>query len=89
MPTTKDVSVLIVEDQPIVSAGLKFMLQEIEHVHVVGETTDGQTAIAKVSKLRPDVTLMDISLPGLDGISATKQIKRRWHRSQNLDDDVL
>jgi DNA-binding NarL/FixJ family response regulator len=78
------VTVFIAEDQPIFKAGLIFMLEELENVRVIGDSADGQSAVTKVLELRPDVTLMDISLPELDGISATREIKRKWPESKVL-----
>lgn len=78
------VTIFIAEDQPIFKAGLMFMLEDFEHIRVLGDSADGKTAVDKVLELRPDVTLMDISLPQLDGISATKEIKRQWPEAKVL-----
>jgi DNA-binding NarL/FixJ family response regulator len=84
MLSTGPVSLFIVEDQPIVRAGLLFMLQRIQQVRVIGEAADGRTAVAGVLESRPDVTLMDIGLAGLDGIDATRQIKQGWPEARIL-----
>ena len=84
MITSKTTSIFVVEDQPIVKIGIMFMLQDIENVAVVGEASDGTEALSKILELRPDVTLMDIGIPGLDGIATTRQIKQSWPESKIL-----
>lgn len=61
--------VVIADDEPIIRMGLREMLQE-QGYEVVGEATDGQTAIDLARRVRPDVVVMDIRMPGIDGISA-------------------
>ena len=67
--------VLIVEDDPLIQMGLERILSMMPEICVVGSATDGWTAIAKAVDLQPQVVLMDIGLPKLDGIEATRQIK--------------
>lgn len=69
------ISVLIVEDQEVLRIGLKLTLQYMGNMHVVGEAFDGPTAVQKAIELQPQVVLMDIGLPGFDGIEATRRIK--------------
>jgi DNA-binding NarL/FixJ family response regulator/tRNA A-37 threonylcarbamoyl transferase component Bud32 len=69
-------SVLIAEDQDIARLGLKLMLENMIGIEVVGEAADGEMAINQAKELRPTIILMDIDLPGLNGISATKEIKK-------------
>jgi len=69
-------SVLIAEDQDIMRLGLRLTLEKISGVKVVGEAADGEDATAMAKELRPAVILMDIDLPRMDGIAATKEIKR-------------
>jgi DNA-binding NarL/FixJ family response regulator len=65
--------VLVVDDQDLVRHGLRMIL-ELGGVEVVGEAADGDSAVAAVVELRPDVVLMDIRMPGTDGVEATRRI---------------
>ncbi|MFE2752945.1 response regulator [Actinosynnema sp. NPDC059335] len=68
------IRVLVVDDHAAVRAGLVLILGNAEGIEVVGEAGDGATAIRQAKALRPDVVLMDIRMPGLDGIAATKAL---------------
>jgi DNA-binding NarL/FixJ family response regulator len=68
------IRVLLVDDQPLLRAGLRLLLESEDDIAVVGEAGDGEEAINFVRETRPDVVLMDISMPGLDGVEATKRI---------------
>jgi DNA-binding NarL/FixJ family response regulator len=68
------VRVLLVDDDDLMRAGLRSVLASEESIEVVGESADGREAIAAARKLRPDVVLMDIRMPELDGISATSEL---------------
>jgi two-component system, NarL family, response regulator LiaR len=69
------IKVLIVEDHEITRVGLKLTLGQIQGISVVGEAEDGRSAVQRVIDLQPQVVLMDIGLPMIDGIEATSQIK--------------
>jgi DNA-binding NarL/FixJ family response regulator len=68
------VRVLIVDDDDLMRAGLKSVLASDESVQVVGEIGDGRAAVQGTREHRPDVVLMDIRMPGLDGIAATREV---------------
>ena len=69
------IKVLIVDDHQVVRQGLRTCLELQADILVVGEAGDGQTAVEMVRQLEPDVVLMDLVMPSLDGISATRQVK--------------
>jgi DNA-binding NarL/FixJ family response regulator len=70
-------TVLLVDDEALVRAGLRMILETSDDLSVVGEADDGRAAIAAVAQYRPDVVLMDVRMPGLDGLSATAAIRAR------------
>ena len=69
------VRVFIADDQPLMRQGFRMILSSQPGIEVVGEAADGLSALEGVERTRPDVVLMDIRMPGLDGIEATKQIQ--------------
>jgi NarL family two-component system response regulator LiaR len=68
------IRVLVVDDHAIVRKGIRALLAEFGDIEVVGEASDGQEAIDQAAVLNPDVILMDLVMPGVDGIEATRQI---------------
>ena len=68
------VRVLIADDQYLVRAGFRMILESREDLEVVGEAGDGAEAVALAAQLRPDVVLMDVRMPGVDGIAATREL---------------
>jgi DNA-binding NarL/FixJ family response regulator len=66
--------VLLVDDQALVRSGFRMLLEAQADMEVVGEATDGEQAVVEVRRTRPDVALMDIRMPRMDGIEATRLI---------------
>ena len=71
------INVLIVDDQVILADGIRSVLSSCPELNVVGTAQDGVQALEAVEKLAPDVVLMDIRMPNMNGVIATQQIKRR------------
>ena len=72
------IKVLIADDHRVVREGLAAILKMKDDIHIVGEAQDGMEAIEKVKTLVPDVVLMDVSMPRMGGVEATRQIKREF-----------
>lgn len=71
----KIVKIFIAEDSPTTKASLKAILQKASDMEIIGEATAGDEAVSKVQSLKPDLVLMDIGLPGISGLEATKRLK--------------
>jgi len=74
--SSEKIRVLLADDHTILRAGLRIMLNAQVDISVVGEASDGRQAISETARLSPDVVIMDITMPDLNGIEATKQIKK-------------
>lgn len=72
------IRVLLAEDHTIVRKGLRSLLDKELSIEVVGEAEDGRDALKRAEELNPDVVVMDISMPGLNGLEATRQLKKRF-----------
>ena len=68
------IRVVLADDQPLVRTGLRMILSAVDDIEVVGEAADGAEAISACAELSPDVVLMDVRMPGVDGIDATRAV---------------
>jgi two-component system response regulator NreC len=70
--------ILLADDHPVMREGLKSLVNAQHDMEVIGEAADGETACEKAGELRPDVVVMDVSMPGMSGAEATERIKASW-----------
>ena len=82
--TTRKIKVLVADDHAIIRDGIRALLGVQKDMQVVGEAIDGRDAIEKTRELSPDVVLMDIVMPGMNGLEATKQIAREFDNTKVL-----
>jgi DNA-binding NarL/FixJ family response regulator len=82
MPEEPPIRVLIADDQALIREGLALLLGQFPELEVVGAAADGESAVAMAAALLPDVVLMDIVMPGMDGVDATRQILAALPRTQ-------
>jgi DNA-binding NarL/FixJ family response regulator len=73
------IRVLVVDDEPLVRGGVRMILESESDIEVVGEAADGNEALEQAHALTPDVVILDIRMPGLDGIETTRRLLQRRH----------
>jgi DNA-binding NarL/FixJ family response regulator len=74
---TSEITALIVDDHEVVREGLRLSLSRAPHIRVVGEASDGKAAVDLAERRRPDVVIMDVRMPGMDGLDATKELTQK------------
>jgi DNA-binding NarL/FixJ family response regulator len=79
---TEPITIILVDDHEVVRKGVRAFLDTLPDFRVVGEASSGEEALAMVSELIPDVVLMDLIMPGMDGVETTRQIKKISPRTQ-------
>ncbi len=82
--TSQKIKIMIVDDHNVVREGLRRILELDSTMEVVGEAKSGAEAISRAVSLMPDVVIMDLKMPGMDGITATRELKQRLPRTQVL-----
>jgi len=78
------IGILLVDDHAIMRDGLRHILAEYEDFEIVGEAGDGQAAMEQYDKCRPDLVLLDLNLPRMDGAEVLRRLKKKWPRTKIL-----
>ncbi len=78
MDMKKPISVLVADDHMVVRSGLILLLKTKPEIEVIAEASNGAEAVEKALQLKPDVVIMDITMPVMDGLEATRELKKKW-----------
>jgi Response regulator containing a CheY-like receiver domain and an HTH DNA-binding domain len=81
---TQPVRIMLADDHAILRTGLRLMLSNVPNLEVVGEATNGREALTKAEELKPDMVIMDITMPEMNGIEATTELKKRLPKTKVL-----
>ena len=89
---TEQIRILLVDDQRLMREGLRILLELEPDLEIAGEATNGQEALDSYAEIEPDVVLMDVRMPGMDGVEATWRLRERWPSARvviltTFDDD--
>lgn len=76
------ISAVLADDHPIVRQGLRTLLENEDHCRVIGEASDGLTAIELIERLQPDVAILDVQLPDLNGLEVARRVRQRSSRTR-------
>ncbi|MCL7754432.1 response regulator transcription factor [Polaribacter sp. Z022] len=76
MSTINNINIVLVDDHKLLRDGLKNIIEQKAHMHIIGEASNGREAIKVCTKLNPDVMIIDVAMPGLNGIEAAEQIHK-------------
>src|SRR5688572_33492794 len=75
---TDTINVMLVDDHQIIRDGIKAFLKDDDNIHVIGEADNGKQLLQLVAENQPDLVLMDINMPAMDGFAATKQLQQNF-----------
>jgi len=84
MNTNREIRVVIAEDQTILRQGLRSLIEQSEEIKIIGEAADGREAVELVGDKHPDIVIMDVAMPNLNGIEAARLIKKKYPESRVL-----
>lgn len=84
MSDSKPIRIIAVDDHEVIRGGIKFALLAVEDIELVGEARNGEEALLLCEQLQPDVVLMDLMMPGINGVAATRAIREKYPQTQVL-----